>query len=104
QLKSEIGRVAETTNFNGTKLLDGSFTAQSFQVGANQGETIDIANIANASANALGTWVKADATYTQTTDAPAVTDSDVVASIDINGVTIATAAGAGNATAANLQT
>ena len=33
QLKAEIGRVAETTNFNGTKLLDGSFTAQSFQVG-----------------------------------------------------------------------
>src|SRR5690606_17942723 len=58
QLKAEIGRVAETTNFNGTKLLDGSFTAQSFQVGANQGETIDIANIANASTSALGEWVK----------------------------------------------
>jgi flagellin len=56
QLQAEIGRVAETTNFNGTKLLDGSFTAQSFQVGANQGETIDIEAIANASTSALGTW------------------------------------------------
>src|SRR5690606_17339954 len=56
QLQAEIGRVAETTNFNGTKLLDGSFAAQSFQVGANQGETIDIEAIANASTSALGTW------------------------------------------------
>ncbi|MEG3194217.1 flagellin, partial [Lysobacter sp. D1-1-M9] len=60
QLKSEIGRVAETTNFNGTKLLDGTFTAQSFQVGANQGETIDIAEIANANTDSLGSWTSVD--------------------------------------------
>src|SRR4051812_47056824 len=35
QLKSEIDRVSQTTNFNGTKLLDGSFSAAKFQVGAN---------------------------------------------------------------------
>jgi flagellin len=56
QLKSEIDRVANTTTFNGTKLLDGSFTSQSFQVGANQGETIDIASIADANVAALGSW------------------------------------------------
>ncbi|MGJ4730679.1 flagellin [Luteimonas sp. SDU101] len=56
QLKSEIDRVANTTNFNGTKLLDGSFTAQSFQVGANQGETIDIAAITDANIASLGTY------------------------------------------------
>src|SRR3954468_7956747 len=39
QLKAEIDRVATTTSFNGVKLLDGSFTNQSFQVGANVGET-----------------------------------------------------------------
>src|SRR5215471_1610419 len=39
QLKAEIDRVASTTTFNGVKLLDGSFTNQSFQVGANVGET-----------------------------------------------------------------
>ena len=60
QLLSEIDRVADTTNFNGTKLLDGSFTAQSFQVGANQGETIDIASIADANIDALGTWTSVD--------------------------------------------
>jgi flagellin len=35
QLKSEIDRVASTTAFNGIKLIDGSFTNQRFQVGAN---------------------------------------------------------------------
>ena len=38
QIKSEIDRVASTTAFNGIKLLDGSFTNQAFQVGANVGE------------------------------------------------------------------
>ncbi|SDE01210.1 flagellin N-terminal helical region, partial [Aquimonas voraii] len=37
QLQSEIQRVATQTEFNGTKLLDGSFTGQAFQVGANAG-------------------------------------------------------------------
>ena len=56
QLKAEIGRVAEQTSFNDTKLLNGSFTAQAFQVGANQGQTIEIASIANANTAALGEW------------------------------------------------
>jgi flagellin-like hook-associated protein FlgL len=41
QLKEELSRIAATTNFNGTKLLDGNF-AKSFQVGANAGETISV--------------------------------------------------------------
>jgi flagellin len=41
QLKSELDRIADTTTFNGKKLLDGSFNA-TFQVGANSGETIGI--------------------------------------------------------------
>ncbi len=54
QLKSEVDRVATQTNFNGVKLLDGSFTAQVFQVGANAGETISVANIVNAQSTTLG--------------------------------------------------
>jgi len=42
QLKQEIDRVSSTTEFNGLKLLDGSFTSQSFQVGANANQTINI--------------------------------------------------------------
>jgi flagellin len=69
QLKSEIGRVASTTAFNGIKLLDGSFTDQAFQVGANQGETINVSSIANASTDALGDWETATATGTALTGA-----------------------------------
>jgi flagellin len=54
QLKAEIQRVAEQTSFNGTKLLDGSFTGVAFQVGANAGETITVASIANTQTAALG--------------------------------------------------
>lgn len=35
QLTEELGRLADVTEFNGTKLLDGSATALNFQVGAN---------------------------------------------------------------------
>ena len=59
QLKQEIQRVAEQTDFNGTKLLDGSFKNQAFQVGANQGQTINISQIANANINDLGDWKSA---------------------------------------------
>jgi flagellin len=59
QLKSEIQRVATTTSFNGTKLLDGSFTNATFQVGANNGETISVPSIANAQTNALGVSTRA---------------------------------------------
>ncbi|WP_343652038.1 flagellin [Stenotrophomonas sp.] len=54
QLVSEIDRVSRQTNFNGTKLLDGSFSGALFQVGADSGQTIGINSIVNASANALG--------------------------------------------------
>jgi len=101
QLKSEIDRVANQTTFNGTKLLDGSFTAQAFQVGANQGQTITVDSIADANIAALGSWTEpATTTYTQTTAAATATDATVGMSIDINGVTISTADGAADATEA----
>jgi flagellin len=40
-LKSEITRIADNTEFNGTSILDGSLNA-SFLVGANRGQTIDV--------------------------------------------------------------
>jgi flagellin len=54
QLKTEIDRVATQTKFNTRGLLDGSFTSATFQVGANQGETITVDSITNMSASALG--------------------------------------------------
>ncbi len=56
QLQSEIDRVATQTQFNGTNLLDGSFTQKAFQVGANVGQTITVASIASARTSALGVY------------------------------------------------
>lgn len=38
----EIGRIAESTNFNGVKMLDGSQEKLSIQIGDKDGQTIDI--------------------------------------------------------------
>ena len=54
QLVAEIDRVAAQTEFNGIKLLDGSFTSQQFQVGANAGQTISISSIQSATQTDLG--------------------------------------------------
>ncbi|HEY4583709.1 MAG TPA: flagellin [Lysobacter sp.] len=104
QLKEEIDRVANTTSFNDTKLLDGSFTAKSFQVGANQGQTIDIASITDANIAALGTWNEpSTTTYTQTLGALTVADGALATSLTINGETVSIAASAGR-TAADALT
>ena len=52
QMIAEITRTAKETNFNGQKLLDGSFST-AFQVGANAGETIDV-TVADLSVDKLG--------------------------------------------------
>ncbi|MCX7814990.1 MAG: flagellin, partial [Tepidimonas ignava] len=44
----EITRIGSQTQFNGLNLLDGSFTAQTFQVGANANQTITVANLGDA--------------------------------------------------------
>ena len=53
QLISEIERVSEETNFNGVKLLNGDFKDATFQVGANQGETIDV-SVGKVTVDTLG--------------------------------------------------
>ena len=54
QLIAEITRVSSQTSFNGINLLDGSFSAQAFQVGANANQTISINSIADSRSTALG--------------------------------------------------
>ena len=53
QLLQEIQRVASTTDFNGIKLLDGSFQNKAFQIGANAGQTTNI-SVASAAIKDLG--------------------------------------------------
>jgi len=73
QLASEIDRVAKQADFNGTKLLDGSFTSQLFQVGANAGQAIAIDKVVDAKAGSLGGAMFATATFTTATPADGVT-------------------------------
>ncbi|MEO1079340.1 MAG: flagellin [Pseudomonadota bacterium] len=54
QLSAEVNRIAEQSNFNGVNLLDGTFTSQVFQVGANAGQTITVDNIVDARSSSLG--------------------------------------------------
>lgn len=56
ELMAEINRVSNQTKFNGVNLLNGSFSAQSFQVGANASETVTISSIASSRTADLGTF------------------------------------------------
>ncbi|WP_040337299.1 flagellin [Candidatus Blastococcus massiliensis] len=57
QLNQELDRIATTTKFNGKALLDGNYSAK-FQVGANAGESIDVAiGTPGAGMNAAGLGV-----------------------------------------------
>jgi flagellin len=81
QLQQELNRIANETEFNGKKLLDGSFSAQQFQVGANANQTISIGmssakatDIGNQSVTSDGTALQAKAgTTAQTSDVAAQT-------------------------------
>lgn len=53
QLKSEMDRIALNTQYNGQRILDGSFSNASFQVGANSNQTINF-SIGSVKASAIG--------------------------------------------------
>ncbi|MEE3649692.1 MULTISPECIES: FliC/FljB family flagellin [unclassified Brenneria] len=53
QRLSEIDRISEQTDFNGVKVLDGSKTSVSIQVGSNDGQTITI-NLSKINSSTLG--------------------------------------------------
>ncbi|MBW0146812.1 flagellin [Marinobacter arenosus] len=63
----EINRIAAQTSFNGLKILDGSLLTQTFQVGANAGETISVSGF-DARGSQLGS------TINQSTGLLALTD------------------------------
>ena len=52
-LQQELSRIAETTKFGATSLLDGSFGTKQFQVGANANETINV-TLGNMAADTIG--------------------------------------------------
>lgn len=91
QLKAEIDRVAGQTSFNGTKLLDGTFAAANFQVGANAGDTISVNSIANVNTSALGGSVNvatasASAALITSSSTPIAAGGVVINTIDIGAI------------------
>ncbi len=55
QLKDEIDRIADTTNFGNTALLDGTFGTKTLQVGPNALDVIDISMIDATGLSVIGT-------------------------------------------------
>lgn len=82
QLKQELERVAQTTEFNGLKLLDGTFQAQTFQVGANENQTISV-SITGATTADLGNYALAPVNSTANLGSGSVSTSaaDLAAAI-----------------------
>ncbi|MGK0525875.1 MAG: flagellin [Pseudomonadales bacterium] len=111
----EINRIASQTSFNGLKVLDGTFGTQTFQVGANSGETIGISGL-DSRGSQIGSVLKETSGLSTFIVAPAGsvdTEVDINASgldlggsqnitgtVTINGVDVsvsaATASGAGD--------
>ena len=87
QLKLEITRVAENTQYNGQQVLEGSFDSKSIQVGTEAGQTIGF-SVNGIKANAIGTR-EADGTIKTTTD----TDGNAT-TFDVQSIDIKDAAGA----------
>ena len=56
QLYDELSRIAETTEFNGVKLLDGSAGSRSFHIGADANQTVsfDLASVTTTDLNLNG--------------------------------------------------
>jgi len=110
QVISEITRVANQTQFNGLNLLDGSFTSQNFQVGANANQTISISSISDSRASALGSHtLVADGTITGNTvvSATAATTGNGIGAetnltITTDGGTTSAISYAANSTAATI--
>jgi flagellin len=98
QLINEIDRVATTSNFNGVQLLDGTFTGQTFQVGANVGETISVASIVDATKAGLGL----DNSTATSTAGGALTGALSAGDLIVNGVEVGAAAQDAQAIAAAI--
>lgn len=80
QLLEELGRTAENTNFNGVKLLNGTFNT-SIQVGANAGDTVNV-SLGKLTADSLGVAAKNGVSSVRTDDALAAGE------LIINGVSV----------------
>jgi flagellin len=89
-LIAEIDRVASSSSFNGNKLLDGTFTSQSFQVGANNtgNDQISIAAISSAKASSLGVGSGSSYSATKTGTGNVTTAALSAGELAVNGYSV----------------
>src|SRR5215469_15885 len=85
QLSADIDQVAKTASFNGVNLLDGSLQNQTFQIGANAGQTITVASVSSARTSALGQSYGVSLTGTTLTASTGIT---AAGQFKINGVDV----------------
>jgi len=102
QIKEELNRVASNTNFNGLKILDGSFTNQQFQVGADANQTIGV-SIEGVAATDLANY-SLDATNTtanQGTGSSSAASNDLSAATNTIATQVLTISGSEGTTTVN---
>jgi len=89
QLLSELDRISTSTEFNGQKLLDGSFGSSTFQVGANANQTIT-ATTGNFRTTTYGAQLKQSApvVVAATAAATALTGTFDIAGLQTKTVTL----------------
>jgi flagellin len=106
QRVDEINRIASQTSFNGLNVLDGTFGTQTFQVGANAGETIGVSGLDSRGSQLGATIGKTTNFSSQNVPFPAfetqalgldyTTNVNGTISVDGNDLTISYTGGAGN--------
>lgn len=88
QLLSEINRISNATQFNGQDILDGSLSKLTFQIGANQNQTLSVTGV-DARGQKLGARVVESGSITRTNlDAVIAADDLTVngAAVDLSGL------------------
>jgi flagellin len=86
QLIAEVNRIANSTQFNGQNILDGSLSTLTFQVGANQGQTIQVDGV-DARTTQLGARTSTSASLTSTAIAALTTLTVNGTAIDLSAAT-----------------
>jgi len=81
QLIAEVNRISSSTQFNGQNILDGSLSTLTFQVGANQGQTIQVTGVDTRGSQLGASFV--DGTSVAVSDLAALTDD-----VTINGIAV----------------
>jgi flagellin len=94
QLVGELDRISQSTEFNGQKILDGTFGTAKYQVGANANQTI-VATTANMRTNVYGN--------NQATGTGADAQAAAAAAPTTNGVVAGTLAVAGSLGSKNIS-